>query len=177
MQKGRFMSDERERKALYSVQLAGMSTETYTFQFQVDDALMKKYENEEIKAIKAEATVELTHRPNVTEADIELVGEVSTHCDRCLSLVTFPINLKERAIVKQATKNPENEINIIIFDPDKGQIEFDQYLYDMIVTALPIQRVHEHEEDCDAEMMDQLEQNDDQSDEIDPRWNDLKNLI
>lgn len=171
------MKLDNTSSALYSVQLAGMSTGVYAFEFHVDDALVTKYENEEIKQLQVEASLELTINPNISEVQIRLEGEVILACDRCLGDYVFPIHLKESAIVKQGSKNPDIEINIIIFEAEKGIIEFDQYIYDMIVTALPMQRVHEDEDDCDQDMIKRIEENRDRNEGIDPRWNDLQNLI
>jgi uncharacterized protein len=163
--------------ALYAVQVAGLSTGSHEFEFQIENELLKKFENDEVKNIKLTAGVTLIKRPNITELEICLDGFVNLMCDRCLKDFEYEINLNESAIVKQASKNPDNEINIIIFEPETGEIVFDQYIFDMIMTALPMQRIHENIEDCDHDMIERLEVNDNSSEEIDPRWNDLKNLI
>ncbi len=171
------MREIQEENGLFSISLAGLSTGTHAFTFDIDQKLFELFENEEIHGAKLKAEVSLIIRPNVTEALINITGNVVLMCDRCLGYFDYQINLDETVIVKQIDKMPENEINIIIFDPAKGRIKLDQYFYDMIMTSLPMQRKHEHEEDCDPEMLKRIEEEENHSDGIDPRWNDLKNLI
>lgn len=171
------MKMKETEDVLYAFQVAGLSTGNHDFQFQIENELLKKFKNEEITNIKARADVTLIKRPNITELEIRLDGFIGLVCDRCLKDFEYEISLNESVIVKQASKNPDNEINIIIFEPETGEIVFDQYFFDMIMTALPMQRVHENVEECDHEMIERIEANDNSSEEIDPRWNDLKNLI
>lgn len=171
------MREIQEENGLFTISLAGLSTGTHTFTFDIDQKLFDQFENEEIRGADLKAEVALTIRPNITEALITITGKVVLMCDRCLGLFDHQISLDETAIVKQMDKMPDNEINIIIFDPAKGIIKLDQYFYDMIMTSLPIQRTHEQEEDCDPEMLKRIEEEKNHSGGIDPRWNDLKNLI
>ncbi|PLX18635.1 MAG: hypothetical protein C0599_11925 [Salinivirgaceae bacterium] len=172
------MKINQREDVLYAVQVSGLSTGNHSFQFDIENKLLNKFENDEIKNIKVKADVELIKRPNITELEIRLTGLVGLVCDRCLGNFDYEISLDEQVIVKQASKNPDNEINIIIFEPETGEIVFDQYFYDMIMTSLPLQRAHENEEECDHDMIERLEVKDNSSEEdIDPRWNDLKNLI
>lgn len=172
------MKIQEREDVLYAVQVSGLSTGEHSFQFDIENKLLNKFENDEINDIKLKADVKLIKRPNITELEIRLDGIIRIICDRCLSDFDYKISLNEPVIVKQASKNPDNEINIIIFEPETGELVFDQYFYDMIMTALPMQRAHENEEECDHDMIERLEVKDSPSDEeIDPRWNDLKNLI
>lgn len=171
------MKDDNTNVGLYYIQLAGMSTGTYEFDFDIDDALLKKFENDDVSNLKAKVTVQLTNRPNVSEVNIRLEGSVDMICDRCLASFAYELEVEEVAVLKQAGKNTDAEINIIIFETDKGIVEFDQYIYDMLITALPMQRIHEDEDDCDEDMIELLNTNIETDKGVDPRWNDLQNLI
>ncbi len=172
-----FMRDKQGDKALFRIQINGITGDENQYHFDIDNQLFEQYPEEEIKQAKASAEVVLFKRPNVTEMDISIKGFVALTCDRCLSEFNYNFELSETAILKEAGKNQDNEINIIIFEPEKGEIELDQYFYDMIMTALPIQRVHEAEEDCDQDMIERIEENKKKGGDIDPRWNGLKDLI
>jgi uncharacterized metal-binding protein YceD (DUF177 family) len=172
------MKIKQREDNLYAVQVSGLATGNHDFQFDIERKLFDKFENDEAQNIKVNAEVRVIKRPNIVELEINLKGFVTLVCDRCLSDFDLKLEVSETAIAKQATENPDNEINIIIFEPETGDIVFDQYFYDMIMTALPMQRIHNDEEKCDLDMLERLEVKDSSSvDEIDPRWNDLKNLI
>ncbi len=172
-----FMRAKHGDQALFRIQINGISEGENHYGFDIDRELFDRFPEEEIQEAKASAKVVLNKRPNVTELEISIKGFVSLTCDRCLAVFNYNFDLVETAILKQATKNQDNEINIIIFEPEKGEIELDQYFYDMIMTALPIQRVHENTEECDQDMINRIEENKKKGGDIDPRWNDLKDLI
>lgn len=171
------MVDRQGDKALFRIQINGVSDGDNYFDFEIDHKLFEQFPNEDIKNADIAAQVNMIKRPNVTELELALKGSVTLTCDRCLGTFDFNFELNEKAILKQASKNQDNEINIIIFEPEKGEVELDQYFYDMVMTALPIQRVHENEENCDQDMITRIEANKKNDGEIDPRWNDLKDLI
>lgn len=171
------MKEDKANLGLYYIQLAGMSIGAYEFDFVIDDALLVKYENEDISNLRAEAMMQLTHRPNVMEVKIQLKGSIDLLCDRCLSPFAYDFELEEVAVLKQASKSTDAEINIIIFEPEKGIVEFDQYIYDMLITALPMQRTHPDERQCDQDMIKRIMTKNNIEKGIDPRWNDLQNLI
>lgn len=171
------MSEKHAPQGLYPIGLNGLAVGTYYYDFIIEQQLFDGFGNSEIKGAKIDAAIELIKKPNVTEVKINLKGNITLVCDRCLGVFDYKLALNETAIVKEASKKQDNAINIIIFVPEKGTIELDQYFYDMIMTALPMQRTHERIEDCDQDMIKRLEEYKKQSDDIDPRWNDLKNLI
>jgi uncharacterized metal-binding protein YceD (DUF177 family) len=65
-------------------------------------------------------------------------------------------------------------------------VNVQQYIYELIVLSIPLKRVHPGVEDgtLDSEVLDKLEElsinnneNKNDEDEIDPRWDKLKNLL
>ena len=84
-----------------------------------------------------------------------------------------------------AEYNDDNE-DILIIPHGEYEINVAQYIYELIVLAVPAKRVHPGIEDgtLKSEILSKLEElspkevNEDKaSEEIDPRWNNLKKLL
>jgi len=81
--------------------------------------------------------------------------------------------------------NDENE-NILIIPHGEYEINVAQYIYELIILAMPIKRIHPGIEDgsLKSEILEKLEalspknlEEKEESEEIDPRWNTLKKLL
>ena len=66
------------------------------------------------------------------------------------------------------------------------EVNIQQYIYELIVLSIPLKRVHPGVEDgtLESDVLDKLEElsinnneNKNDEDEIDPRWDKLKNLL
>ena len=73
--------------------------------------------------------------------------------------------------------------NIICLLPSEHEFDISHYVYESIKLSIPIKQVHPENENgevsCNPEMLERLNNyiTDKPADEdIDPRWNDLKNL-
>ena len=68
--------------------------------------------------------------------------------------------------------------------PNESEIDLKQYFFECIELSLPLQKVHPDNPDgsigCDQEMLRIIKNhsiNDSKEEEIDPRWNKLKDLL
>jgi len=81
--------------------------------------------------------------------------------------------------------NDENE-DLLILPHGEFEVNIQQYIYELIVLSIPLKRVHPGVEDgtLESDVLDKLEElsinnneNKNDEDEIDPRWDKLKNLL
>ena len=78
--------------------------------------------------------------------------------------------------------NDEN-IDILIIPHGTYEISIQQYIYELIILAVPIKRLHPGVEDgtLDSEILKKLEELSpkvkENKEDIDPRWNTLKKLL
>lgn len=169
-------------ETLFEIQLTGLPVGEHHYSFTISRDLFETFENEEIQNATIEAFVNLEVRPNVRELHMKLNGNVDVLCDRCLGSLSLDIDQNEHAIVKPMGERSEDDLNILDYDDSTGVLSLDQYIYDMVLTGLPMQKVHPDDEDgqptCDESMMVLIEKNEENStNEIDPRWDQLRNLI
>ena len=111
---------------------------------------------------------------------MDFKGEVIVSCDLCGEDLVHVVDFQETVIVKTGVQQDEDEGMIIL---ERGEIEIDisHYLYESISLSLPSKRVHvqvDGEPKCNEELIAKIngKEDDNNDDEIDPRWAALKNL-
>lgn len=113
-------------------------------------------------------------------------GTINVNCDVTNEPFDLPIKNEFFLVVKFGEEyNNENE-EILIIPYGEYEINVQQYIYELIVLGVPSKRVHPGVEDgtLESDILEKLEElspkektleND--NEEIDPRWDKLKNLL
>ena len=119
------------------------------YQLILDDNFFRQLDQDEIQGGNVTVNYNLS-KPNdySTKIQIELAGQVTVICDRCLEDLkldvafddesTFEVNSDEQAFYYTDEKHP-------------GLFNIGWYIYEAIVTSLPIERCHPDNE-CNGEM-------------------------
>jgi uncharacterized metal-binding protein YceD (DUF177 family) len=114
-------------------------------------------------------------------------GTAIASCDRCLEPVTLKIDFNTNLIVKLVAnirdkERKSNEDNDMwIMEENSYELDFFHYIYESLLLALPQKIVHPDDRNgnstCNPEMLEKLAQcSSSHNQEIDPRWEALKNL-
>ncbi len=167
----------------YSIQFRELDVGSHHFSFDVDDRFFSYFEKSEIQEGSLQAEVELLKEERLTTLSIGIRGEVKVMCDRCLDYFMHPIDFSGTLYLKPEEESWEekDKTDVILVAPDESEVNLAQYFYESIHLELPLKRVHPLDENgnstCDQEMLRILEEHQQKNDEIDPRWNKLKNLF
>ena len=172
----------------YKLNLQNLPDEGERLSFDLDDEFFASIEGGEIKGGDVEVEV-FVHSvgQGAYEVEIEMEGELTIQCDRCLSDMSQPIESSEVVRVKTAEVDKQSEDDdgeLITIPVDLMTVDLARHFYETAALNIPLRHVHE-EGGCDEEMSKRLEEmravNADErtSDdgETDPRWNELKKLI
>jgi uncharacterized metal-binding protein YceD (DUF177 family) len=164
------------------------------FHVEINDDIFLKYKGDIVDGdIKAEV---ICHNI-VNESfhfNIKACGKVFTSCDICLDNVELRIDFQNSLIVTLGDEDFDNG-DVVFVDRNNPIINLTDIVYQLVVVALPIRRVHEPGM-CNRLMMNefykhQVARSDDSnnidmphetsngniSDKYDPRWNELKNIF
>ncbi len=104
----------------------------------------------------------------------KLSGDFEVMCDRCLGNYMQPINGDFRLIVKFGEDYKEESDDVVVIPQTESRIDIGQYIYEYVNLLLPIKKIHLKSEDCDPEMIEKMNTHSKQ--EVDPRWEALKNI-
>ncbi|RPH34290.1 MAG: DUF177 domain-containing protein [Bacteroidales bacterium] len=169
----------------YSIHFKGLKVGKHTFRFEINNKFFEAFEEGEIKQGELNVDVTLNRQNQMLDLAISIEGVVEVMCDRCLENFDLPISYKGSLYVKFGGIKSEEDDEIIILTNDDSEINLAQYIYESVCLSLPIQRYHGMKgikTKCNKEMIKKLkslsanESKKEESVDIDPRWNKLKDI-
>jgi len=167
---------------LYSLPISGLKEGSHSYDFAIDNRFFEQFEESEVKEGSLTALIEADKRSTHIDLAIRIKGFVSISCDRCLGVFRQPVDCENRLVVKFGRVHDESDPDLITIPADENELDLNQYFYEYIHLALPIQRVHPNDKNgnstCDPEMLGKLKEHivGDES-ENDPRWDELRKLM
>jgi uncharacterized protein len=166
----------------YTILLGGLKEGHHTIDFEIDKEFFEKFEESEVKEGSLYANIELDKRSTHLDMIIRVSGSVRISCDRCLELFSQPVISENRLLVKFGKSIEDTDPDILSVSIDEYELDLQQQIYEFIILALPIKRVHPADKDgknaCDPVMLKKLEELIiEEEKENDPRWDELKKLM
>tara|TARA_B100000963_G_C22627203_1_gene672959 strand:+ start:2160 stop:2669 length:510 start_codon:yes stop_codon:yes gene_type:complete len=163
----------------FSISFESFKLGEHDFRFLVDNTFFNSLEYSEIQEGNVVVHAVFIKSERLMQMDLDFKGEVIVPCDLCGENLAQTIDFKESVVIKTGTQQDEDE-GIIIVEKTKTELDISHYLYESISLSLPVKRVHIHnkgEPQCNEILMAKIKgKQDDNDDEIDPRWSVLKNL-
>ena len=170
-------------KKKYSIAFAGLKLGKHNFEYEVTDAFFDGIEHSLITKANVTAALVLDKHENMLILEFNLKGFVSVECDRCLEFFDLPVAGEQKLIVKLDGDEPASGDDEIVSVPrNEGVLNIAPYLYEYISLMVPLKKTHATLKDCNQETIAVLNKltakagPKKEKDEVDPRWNALKNL-
>jgi len=172
----------------YSIPFKGLKEGKHLFNYEIGEGFFELFEQPLIEKGDVKAEVELNKSSALLTLTFRVDGNVETVCDNCLEALTLHVENESLMYVKFGIEYDEPTEEIIVLPHEEHEINVAQLIYEFICVALPIRHVHPEDENgnvtCNTEMLDQLNNylveegtEEEQDDDIDPRWAALKNLV
>jgi uncharacterized protein len=166
----------------YTILLSGLKEGHHTFDFEIDKKFFDLFEESEVKEGSLVANIEMDKRSSHLDMLIKISGSVRISCDRCLEVFSHPISCENRLLVKFGKGIDDTDPDILSLPADAHELDLQQQIYEFIILALPIKRVHPVNKNgkntCDPVMLKKLEEFViEEEKENDPRWDELKKLM
>lgn len=168
------------------IQFSGLKSGVYHYDFTLDNSFFSEYKNEKILDANIVFDVKLEKKERMLLFYFTFSGEVTTTCDRCLGEMRLPVEGEQSLCVKFSDTEQSDDEDVIILPENEYKIDLAQWMYEYVAVSIPMQCVHpddaEGNSTCDPEMLKYLSEETEgeatqtNEDEIDPRWEALKNL-
>jgi len=122
-----------------------LSKGNHRYDFHLGKDFFALFENTEVldSDLKVAVEIEISEERK-WDISVKIEGYVVLLCDRCLEKLSMPVSCSEELDQEEA-EACQND--------NTGQLDLTQYVYDNVCLAIPIQRVHNSEKDCDPEML------------------------
>jgi len=170
----------------YIIPFVGLKVGEHHFDYQIDNTFFQNFEYDEFNEIDVEINLQFEKKTTLLELYFSASGTVNVNCDITNEPFNQPIDDQLKLVVKFGDAyNDENE-DILIIPHGEYEINVSQYIYELIVLAVPTKRLHPGIEDgtLQSDILSKLEElspSEDRkvksSEDIDPRWNNLKKLL
>jgi len=165
----------------FLIPFSNLKVGTYPFEFEINNSFFDYFETSEIKNGRLNVSINFEKQSRMLILIFKISGNVRLICDRCLDEFDQNIQTEKKLIVKLGTEEKEETDEIISIPNSEHAINVAQYIYEFIHLALPTKRVHPTKENgeslCNAEVLKKLKEHQiNIVEEIDPRWESLKNI-
>ena len=173
-----------------------MRSDLCHYEFDLEDQFFNNLEDAEVQKGNLKVFLDVMREDDAFVLNFQTEGYIIVTCDRCLNDMVLPISSSDQLKVKLGRKFVDEE-DLVVVPEEEGYIDVAWFMYEFIALNIPIKHVHEpgqcNEEmmkkykehlspmidnDFDGQLMEKNLLNDESSsdDEIDPRWNELKNI-
>ena len=155
----------------------------------LDESFFNGQSDAEVRRADVDATLNVTRKgENTYRLEISCHGTVTVACDRCLEDLDLPVEVSYCLNVEQmGTELDDSNDGLLIVPAEWRELDAAPIVRDTVLLAMPMTHCHEHEEDCNPDMLDVLdshrveavpddEDNESETTGTDPRWEALKKL-
>ena len=170
-----------QRNDIYTMSLQTLQEGTHELTYKLNKEFIELHNIEDIIDVNVTVKVIFIKRKAVHSLEINLQGDVTMACDRCLEPVILPVENSQTFVVKTASVDDEfaDSDDVILIHEDDKNIDLSHILYENLILSLPLKKTHEVNK-CNKQIIAFLQKDKkaEKKEEInDPRWDSLKNIF
>ncbi len=167
----------------FKIPFSGLKQGKHEFDYDIDNTFFESFGYDEFNAAKVNLHVVLNKMSTMLELGMHAEGSVNVDCDTTSEPYDQEIEGELELVVKFGDEfNDEND-EILIIPHGEHQLNIAQYVYEMLVLAVPQKRIHPGVLDgtLQSEVLNKLaelspKEEKNESEDNDPRWDELKKL-
>lgn len=168
----------------FLIPFSGLKLGNHRFEYKVDNTFFETFDYNEFNGAAINIEAVLNKTTTMLELDLSANGSVNVDCDLTGEPFDQTINGTLQLVIKFGEEYNDEDDEILILPHGEHQVDISQYVYEMLVLAVPSKRVHPGVKDgsLQSEVLDKLEElqpkeQKNESGAIDPRWDSLKKLL
>ena len=174
----------------YNIPFVGLNLGDHKFEYDITDTFFDSIDYSIIDKGNVRVELLLEKKETMLVGNFSLHGVVETNCNRCNDPCDIKIEGEHRLVYKFGTEPSDDESLIMVY-PEEFEINVQETILELITVSLPARAVHKKGA-CNEEMIELLNEyilvsddersqeqsndEEDQSETIDPRWEALKKL-
>ena len=167
----------------YEISFFGLKEGLHRFEYKVDKEFFEFFKYDEFREANIDIELEFRKKSNMLELHFSGGGIVNVSCDVSNEPFDLPLEGQLDLVVKFGEHYDDDNDEVLILPHGEHQMNVAQYIYEMMVLAVPSKKVHPGIEDgsLKSEILEKLEELSPESkkdiEETDPRWDELKKLL
>jgi len=170
----------------FTIPFIGLKLGKHHFEYNIRQKFFEYFEYEDFNDANINVAVILEKKTTLLELNFKISGYVNINCDITNEPYNQSINNEFDLVVKFGDEFNDENIDILIIPHAEYEINIQQYIYELIVLAVPLKRIHPGLEDETLqsdilekleELSPRIEEEKAENNDIDPRWDTLKKLL
>ncbi len=169
----------------YKIPFAGLKQGKHQFNFDIDNTFFVSFDYNDFNNADLKLSVVLNRMTTMLEIEMKASGSINVNCDLTNEVYDQQIEAELELLVKFGQEFNDEDDEILIIPHGEHKVDIAQYVYEMIVLAVPSKLIHPGVLDgtLNSEALRRLdelqprEQEQKNKDKTDPRWDALKNLL
>jgi uncharacterized metal-binding protein YceD (DUF177 family) len=158
----------------------------YHIYFEIGITFLDFFEYDDFNSANVKVDLVLEKKSTIMELNFKAHGIINVNCDVTNEAYNQEIDNEIDLVVKFGQEYNDENIDILILPHGEYELNIQQYVYELIVLALPTKRVHPGIEDgtLKSEILEKLDELSPKTKDIieeeentDPRWDSLKKLL
>ena len=171
---------EMEYFKQFDIRFGSFTLGQHQMKMEIKRSFFEKYKNDDIKDSDIQVDITVERKETMVSLNFDIHGRIISFCDVCLEDLTIFVSKQEMLILKTTGAAKESDTENIVFVGEKAHsYNVEQVLYEYIVTAMPMRKVHQETgtETCNPDMLKWIDAvNDAPPPQEDERWEVLKKL-
>lgn len=166
---------------LFTIPFIGLKEGKHQFVYQIDKKFFEAFQYDEFNDVDIKVDLSFVKKGTMLELNFQFNGIVTVSCDISNELFNQPISDEFKLIVKFGNEYNDDRDDILVIPHTEFQLNISQYIYESIILAVPSKRIHPNVMDGSLkseviEKLKELEVKEIKIENIDPRWDKLKDL-
>jgi uncharacterized metal-binding protein YceD (DUF177 family) len=167
----------------FTIPFSGLKLGRHHFDFQIDTSFFDAFDYREFNSAHVKVDVVLDKMSTVMEFEMQAEGTVNVACDLTNEPYDQPLAGSLKLVVKFGEAYNDEDDEILVLPHGEHQVNIAQYVYEMIVLAVPSKRIHPGVKDgtLNSDVLEKLEElqpkaEKEEQTNTDPRWDALRKL-
>ena len=170
----------------FTIPFVGLKLGLHHFNFKIEQAFFDYFEYEDFNGSNINVDVDLVKNTTLLELHFKISGTVNINCDVTNEPYDQVLKNEFDLVVNFGEAYNDENIDILVLPHGAYEVNIQQYIYELIVLAVPVKRIHPGIKDGTLhsdileklkELSPGLDENKNKKEDIDPRWNTLKKLL
>lgn len=141
------LSVEMMKLKEFFIPFSGLKLGKHKFVYEIDDAFFESFDYQEFNGASVNISAVLEKMSTMMELEMKATGTINVDCDLTGESYDQPIDSDLKLVVKFGEEYNDEDDEILIIPHGEHQFNIAQYIYEMLVLAVPQKRVHPGVED------------------------------
>ena len=167
----------------FKIPFIGLKEGKHQFEYTVDNTFFETNPYDEILGAQIDVNLDFVKKSTFLELEFDASGFLNVACDLTNERYDEAIQTSMHLIVKFGDFYEDENEEVLIIPHSETELDVSQIIYEMLVLAVPIKKEHPGIADgtLQTDILEKLEElrpkEHSKSQETDPRWSKLKDLL